>query len=448
MAKRLLQLFTPIHASTLSLFRILFGLVMIYQMLYYIRIDYAFQLIAGPEILFHYPYLEFLKPLPVGILRAMQWAMLLSALMIALGIRTRYASIFLFITYSYFTLVDKTLFNNHLYLFMLLALLLCFVDSDKLYSIRSRLSKTKLSPYIDSWQVYIFRFMIFIVYFYGGIVKINPDWFNGSIVKATLAGAGTEPDSSLVYFLTYGGLAYDLIIGFLLLYRPTRLLGVIFVLIFNLTNHFYLFDDIGVFPFAMIGATIIFFDPKRIAQLIDGFLGANRKPKKKKRKDTVGEIQETQWSKKQQLVGGVLIAFVLFQLLFPFRYLLFTDNPEWSGIASRFAWRMKMQTKTLDSFDMTVQDMPDGAPQEVDYKAFLSLNQEKNILNDPYNIVQLGKYIAEEAKRRGMTNPTVKANIKVHFNQRPAQLMIKPEVPIEKISLSPFEDQYWLVPLE
>jgi hypothetical protein len=436
-------LFSPLHASTLSLFRILFGAAMAYQCLYYVRIDYAFQFMAGPEILFSYPYFEFVQPLPVAVLRALQWMMLIAALLITLGWRTRWASGFFFLSFSYFTLIDKTLFNNHLYLFMLLALLFTFVDADRCYSLTNRFRKKKPSPYIEAWQLYLFRFMVFLVYFYGGVMKLDREWLSGNIAEAALAAKGLEDAPFFTAFFTYGGVLYDLLIGFFLLYKPTRFIAVLFVLFFNLTNHFYLFDDIGVFPFAMIACTVVFFEPERTANALNKVFGNTPATKKQK-----PQPPALAWSTRKQVTAVGIGVFVAFQLIFPFRYLLFTSNPEWSGIASRFAWRMKMQTRTVEKFEMTVQDLPDGEPFQVDYKAFLSVNQHKQLVMDPYNIIQLAQYIAEEAKDRGMRQPSVRADINVSYNLRPAQRMILPEALLEQQSIYRFTPQGWLRKLE
>jgi len=421
----------------------LFGAAMVYQCLYYIRIDYAFQFMAGPEILFSYPYFEFVQPLPVALLRGLQWLMLIAAMLIMLGWRSRWASGFFFIVFSYFTLIDKTLFNNHLYLFMLLALLFTFVDAERCYSLANRFRKKKPSPYIEAWQLYLFRFMVFLVYFYGGVMKLDREWLSGSVAEAALKAKGLEDAPFLTAFFTYGGVLYDLLIGFFLLYKPTRFVAVLFVLFFNLTNHFYLFDDIGVFPFAMIACTVVFFDPERTAIAMNKAFGTPPTAKKQK-----SQPPALSWNKRKQLTVVAIGIFVAFQLIFPFRYLLFTSDPEWSGIASRFAWRMKMQTRALEKFEMTVQGIPNGKPLQVDYKAFLSANQHKQLIMDPYNIIQLAQYVAEEAKDRGMRQPTVRADINVSYNGRPAQKMVVPEVPLEQQSIYRFTSQGWLKKLE
>lgn len=416
---------------------------MVYQCLYYIRIDYAFQFMAGPEILFSYPYFEFVQPLPVDLLRGIQWLMLLSAVLMTAGLFTRWASGFFFISFSYFTLIDKTLFNNHLYLFMLLALLFAFVDSERCYSLRNRFRAKPVPPYVESWQIYVFRFMVFLVYFYGGVMKLDREWLSGNIAESALIAKGVGDMPLLNAFFTYGGVGYDLLIGFLLLYKPTRAVAVVFVLFFNLTNHFYLFDDIGIFPFTMIACTVVFFDPERTAHFMNRLTGAPAVRKKDRPKPAAAT-----WDWRKKWIATGLGFFLAFQLLFPFRYLLFTDNPEWSGIAERFSWRMKMQTRAVDRFEMTIQDLPNGQPQPVTHEAFLSFNQLKHLTNDPYNIIQLSQYLAEEAKRRGMKNPTVRADVRVRYNRRPPQPMIVTEAPLEQQTIDPFAPQNWLVPLK
>ena len=61
------------------------------------------------------------------------------------------------------------------------------------------------------------------------------------------------------YFFSYGGLSFDLGIGFVLLWRKTRWLGILAVFFFHLMNNWMF--SIGVFPFLMIGATVLFLEP-------------------------------------------------------------------------------------------------------------------------------------------------------------------------------------------
>ena len=63
----------------------------------------------------------------------------------------------------------------------------------------------------------------------------------------------------MVYLFSYGGLIVDLLGVPLLLWRPTRLAAFIVVISFHLINA-TLFQ-IGIFPWFMIAATVLFFPP-------------------------------------------------------------------------------------------------------------------------------------------------------------------------------------------
>ena len=143
-----------------------------------------------------------------------------------------------------------------------------------------------------------------------------------------------------------------------------------------------------------------------------------------------------------------LSIFILFQLLFPFRYVLLTDNPEWYGIASKFSWRMKMQSRKLTDMKMTLTDRTTGAVTEIDHTSFLSVNQYKHMIEDPFAVVQFGKYLNRKAIERGMNDPIVKTNILISFNGRAPQLMINPDTDLSRVDESPFSDYSWIVPLK
>ena len=105
-------LFKPIDASIVATFRIVFGCFMTYQVFTFIKIDFVYQFMTGPEILFPYQELSFLKPLSKSILKVLNLGLLFSAVFIAIGFLYRYAMIFFFVVFTYFTFIDATLYNN------------------------------------------------------------------------------------------------------------------------------------------------------------------------------------------------------------------------------------------------------------------------------------------------------------------------------------------------
>ncbi|MFT4665370.1 MAG: vitamin K-dependent gamma-carboxylase [Polaribacter sp.] len=452
------RFFKPTNATTLSLFRILFGALMLYQLIYYFRLDYTFQFMAGPEFLFSYPYSSFFVTLPEGVLKGIHFGLILSTVMIIFGWFYRAAMIFFFLGITYFSFIDKTLYNNHLYLLSLISLVMIFMEADAKYSVQSKNKDT-----VPIWNVWLLQFLLVLVYSYGALAKLSPDWLNGNIPAVMIEEGNVGmlsflPENVLLELLTYGGLVYDLLIGFILLWKPTRWIGLALVILFNMTNASLLFDDIGVFPYFMICATILFFDPQAVDNLINRLMPVKRsetkKAKKKQAKKAEQKIERSAaipgTSAKYQKVTGICIAlFVVFQLVWPFRSHLFTNNPEWTGHGSRFAWRMKMQSKKVTSFKMVVTDGPNGTPTEINHRSFLSVNQLKHLVDDPFLLVQFAKYLKQKAIREGMAkDPIVKATVMVVFNKRPAQLFIDPNVDLTKVEESPWADYDWIMPLQ
>src|SRR5262249_12275247 len=140
-----------------------------------------------------------------------------------------------FVMHFYFLMLDKGYYNNHMYLYSLIGLLLSFAEETK--------RKDGVIT-VQNWVWRIMQFQILVVYFFGGIAKLNPDWMFRhepvlSILKAPQTawilesnGLGTIATNMLVW----GGLLYDLGVPFLLMIRRTRILAFILCLIFHLSN--------------------------------------------------------------------------------------------------------------------------------------------------------------------------------------------------------------------
>jgi hypothetical protein len=68
---------------------------------------------------------------------------------------------------------------NHFYLFVLLSFLMCFLPVNKLWSLDVRQGRQKKGSFVPGWTVWLLRFQLAVVFFYGGIAKLNMDWLRG-----------------------------------------------------------------------------------------------------------------------------------------------------------------------------------------------------------------------------------------------------------------------------
>ena len=111
----------PIDASGLSVFRMAFGLVMAWWSADYLLTGRVDRLCSEP--LFHFTYygLDWVRPWPGHGMLIEFWLMLGCGLAIALGWGYRMAAVGLAICFTHFFLLDRTLYQNHYYLMILIA---------------------------------------------------------------------------------------------------------------------------------------------------------------------------------------------------------------------------------------------------------------------------------------------------------------------------------------
>ena len=454
--KLLNTIFKPVSASVISVFRILFGGLLFIEMIYFWNIGFVPYGLTLPVFHLKYDYFEWVESLPLPYMYGILGMMTVASLSMALGFLYRWSVAFLTFGFTYFMLIEQSHYNNHFYLFVLLLGVMCFIDADKMYSVKKNKSTDTKVPY---WHHLILLFLLFITYFYGGIAKLSGEWLSGRLPLALVenlaptnglkSALGTNGFAAL---LQYGGVVFDLSIGFLLLYKPTRWFAAIGVIIFNYINGSVLFSDIGHFPLFMVLATVLFFESDYFEKLFGGEeKTVSRKEKKKKKKEAalqmVGASTTPIWTTRHTVISSALAVFVAFQLLLPLRHHLYKGIPEWTGENMRFSWRMKMQSHDIKKIEMTFKDLVTQEEVQIPFTQHLTGHQLHQIATDPNNLVQLAKYFKRTVTGRDMTNIVVRADLELSFNGRKVQKMINPQVDLSKIN--PREgNTNWIIPLQ
>lgn len=428
-------LFTPVPSTQLGLFRILFGLCLVYELFYYFSIDLLDRGLRAPSMRFTYEGFDWVKLLPGKTMEVLLFFLLVSAICITLGIFYRVTTILFFTGFSYIFFIDKSLYNNHLYLFILLCFLLIVTRGDAALS----LNKKKQSAIIPQWQLLIFKMQIFIVYFYGGLAKLNPDWLSHHEPMNSMMQINGYTSSLVENLLVYGGILFDLSIGFLLWFKRTRIIGIIGVLFFNISNA-TIFNDIGVFPFFMIIATVLFFEPETIHQFI-------LKNQTVKKKDTKQKVHPVAFTSDNRVII-FLAVYLSFQLLFPFRYLLFPGNAEWYGVGQRFSWRMKIQHRDYTEMKFTVVDYTNKRLMDLDPTKYLTFAQIQSLILDPKMVYQFATFLGKDARMKGIPDAGVRAEVKVKFNGRVDQYIVNPETDLMQVKYNPYDLRNWVLPLK
>jgi hypothetical protein len=174
------------------------------------------------------------------------------------------------------------------------------------------------------------------------------------------------------FFISWVGMLFDLAVGFLLLGRRTRMLGLVLMTLFHTTNHFLIFNDIAWFPLVGITTSWIFLGPDWPSTLkrwirsphfrgpdlkwfipgvlllpgVGGFLGW-------KVRASIRTLSEGMASSR---VLVLVLAWMGFQIVFPLRCHLIAGDERftWEGLS--FAWRLKADTRHAYVPTMTVED--------------------------------------------------------------------------------------------
>jgi vitamin K-dependent gamma-carboxylase len=441
------KLFAPVDALTSSLFLRLFGFIIVVQAYSYAQYDFIEQGILAPKFLFSFDGFSFIKPLPEGIMKGMLLLILISGILLIVNKFIKFALASFLLCFSYFFLLDKSYYNNHFYLFILLAFIFLFYKEKTDPS-----TQKKQIPY---WFLLLLQIQIVIVYFYGGIAKLNTDWLlhqqplqillDGTKQNALLPDLNTS--TFALYLLTYGGLLFDLSIGFLLWAKKTRKLGILLSLGFNLSNIvLFNFGDngaIGGFPMFMIFSLLLFIDPASVRSYLAQWGLNNKNPNST---TTANNTATTSFDKQQNLVLIGLGIYLSFQLLFPFRQFLYTGNTSWTARGSKFSWRMKAHTKIPD-IRFFGRPSPKDSLREINVGKMINSMQRYQMGEDPVMIVQFAHFIGKEFKDNGASQPEVYAHARISLNGRPYFAIIDSTRDLLKVEHHIFAADDWIRPL-
>jgi vitamin K-dependent gamma-carboxylase len=253
-----------------------FGTIMFWEVCRYFIYDWVERYYVQPEFRFTYYGFDWLR------LWSGEWMHLhflflgALALMIALGVLYRLSMTLFFLGFSYVFLFDQSLYLNHFYLICLISLTMIFIPAHRAVSFDARLCPGIRSDTAPAWALGLPAAQVGIAYLYGGLAKLNGDWLQGEPTRMWLAYKTDFPiigrwftEEWIVYAFSYGVLLFDLLVVPFLLWQRTRPFTFATAVVFHLTNA-NLFQ-IGIFPFLMIAATLLFFPPswpRRLANLL------------------------------------------------------------------------------------------------------------------------------------------------------------------------------------
>ncbi len=406
----------PISITPLLTFRVGFGLLILISTLRFIYKGWITQFYITPNYFFTYYGFDFIHPLSQNGMYVVFVLMVLGAIGIVLGLLYRFSALLFFITFTYAELIDKTNYLNHYYFVSIVAFVLIFLPAGKAYSIDNLLFKEKSFSHVPAWTVNCLKLMIGIVYFYAGIAKINHDWLLEALpLKIWLQARYNYPiigdmltQKWVAYFFSWTGCIFDCTIFFFLTQKRTRIWAYCFVVVFHLLTR-WLFP-IGMFPYIMILAASLFF--------------SDNVHKKILRRIGYHEQEMNIYSEKYPAVNSIIIgALIIFQLLFPWRYLLYPGNIFWTEEGYRFSWRVMLMEKAAYT-NFVIKDKNHLQGDLVDNYNHLTPYQIKMMSTQPDMILQYAHHLRDVYVKRGYIQPEVYAISYASLNGKGSRLFL------------------------
>ena len=367
----------------------------------------------------------------------------LSAVGVMLGWRYRLSALLFFLSFAYVELMDKTTYLNHYYFISLVAFALIWLPAGDYFSLDARRRGER--PTVPAWTITALKVLVGVVYFYAGLAKLNSDWLLHAQplsiwlpAKYDVPLLGEFLSQRWVHFaFAWAGAAYDLLIPFLLLWRPTRPFAFVAVVIFHVLTR--VLFPIGMFPYIMIVSALVFFEPAVHHRVIGGLrrlIGARAWLLSAAEVQVRGKEEAAVVSPPTFRSGTakyVVYALLLFHLLFPWRYLAYPGELFWTESGYRFSWRVMLMEKAgYASF--TVVDPDTGKRRTIDNRDYLTTFQEKQMATQPDFILEFAHFLARKHRREGRPLPAVYVESYAALNGRRSRPYADPKIDLTSIT--------------
>ncbi|SDR85616.1 HTTM domain-containing protein [Christiangramia echinicola] len=432
-------LFKQVDNSALVVFRALFGLLIAIEAFGAIFTGWIRRTLIEPDFTFNFIGFEFLQPLPGNGMLWYYGVMGVFGIFVMLGFKYRMSMIFYTIMWASVYLMQKSSYNNHYYLLMLLCFVMCFLPANRRFSLDAKIKPAISSISMPRWVWVFIVLQLWIVYTYASVAKFYPDWLDGSFPallmksKADYWLVGEFLQQSWIrYAIAYFGLAFDLLIIPLLLWKRTRLPIFLAAIFFHLFNSFIF--HIGIFPYMSLAFCIFFFPTEKINKI---FL------RNRKEHYNAGEIIIPSY--RNFLIAAMSVWFVI-QIGLPLRHWFFQDDVLWTEEGHRLSWRMMLRGKSgRVAFKVVEKGTTDTI--FVDKKEYLSRKQMRAITSKPDLIWQFAQRLEEDYARQGK-KIEVYAEGKISVNGGPYKPLIDPKVDLAAEEWQHFKHHDWILPSE
>lgn len=432
-------LFSRIDNSPLVVFRVFFGLLIMLEAWGAIATGWVRRIFVDPEFTFNFIGFDFFQTFPgTGPQMYVYFVVMgIFGLMVMLGYRYRIAIIGYAIMWSVVYLMQKSAYNNHYYLLMLLLWIMALFPAHTSFSLDAKRNPAIRDNSMPRWVPLLIIAQLWIVYTYASIAKLYPDWLDGTATRLLMSGRrGTWLIGDMLqwswvpWVVAYVGILFDGLIIPVLLWKKTRKWAFAISIFFHLFNSVVF--QIGIFPYMSLAFTLFFFPTDVIHRI---FI--------KKWEPFYEKTQEIRVPKLRNVGLVVIITYLIVQIALPSRHWLIEDNVLWSEEGHRLSWRMMLRTKSGTSH-FTVLDKATNKRENINLKEYLSKKQMRNIRTKPDVIWQFAQRLKREYAAKGQ-DISVFVNCRVRINGRKSAKFIDPNIDIAATNWNPWGHTEWLI---
>ena len=392
--------------------------------------------LVDPQFTFTFIGFEWLQPLPGLGMYFYFIVMGTLGICIALGYRYLYSIIAFALLWTGVYLMQKTAYNNHYYLLILIATIMAFLPANKDYSLDARSNPTLRSNKMMAYVKWTIVLQLLIVYTYASLAKLYGDWLDFSIIQILFKSkinypviGGLLQEPTLHSIVGVSGILFDLLIVPALLWKLTRKWAFVASIFFHLFNSIVF--QIGIFPYLAMAFSVFFFEPEVIRKIFF------------KHKELY-QGNEVIVPKNRKLILGILVSYFLIQLVLPIRHYFINDDVLWTEEGHRMSWRMMLRSRTgITSFKVVGRTTQNSFLVNLD--DYLTKAQKNKISCYPDFMWQFTQRLKQEYKEKG-EEISVYVNSRVSVNGKPYQQFIDPEIDLGKVSWNHFKHNQWILP--
>lgn len=426
--------YKKIDNSPLIVFRIFFGLLLAAESFGSMITGWIRNVFVEPELHFQHIGFEWLVPLEGNGMYYYYALMGVFGLLIMFGYKYKWSVAAFALMWTGVYLMQKTAYNNHYYLLILVCLIMLFLPANRYASVDVRQNPQTKSLSMPVWCSWVMILQMAIVYFYATLHKFYPDWLDGTFTGLLFENRTQLPIVKEIFsakwfhiFIAYMGIVFDGLVIPMLLWKRTRNLALIASLVFHLFNSIVL--QIGIFPYFALSFAVFFYEPETIRKI---FL----------RKKAVF-VESGNSYENQRFLKYFFVPFFVIQMILPIRHYFIKGDVLWTDEGHRLSWRMMLRSRS-GYVNFMVEDKTTG--ERINYKLNDKIKEKQLRFVSAHadGIWQMAQHIKKEYDEQGK-DVAVYADAMVSINGRPHKKFIDESVDLAAEKWNHFKHHNWIL---